>query len=288
MRDVTKENITDAVLETIGKTENARLKLVLSSMVRHLHDLVREVDLTHEEWIAAIDYLFRAGKISTPVRNEFILTSDVLGVSSLVDIVNDHTGPDGTETSVLGPFYQDGSPEVEVGGDMIGENAGEPGVFFGRVLAPGGRPIPGATIDVWQTAAHGLYQAVDAGQPPGNMRARQRADEEGNYCFTTIKPVSYQVPEDGPAGDMMAAIGKHAWRPAHVHFIVSAAGHRTLTTSLYVQEDPYIDQDAVFGVRDSLVVSFKPNDSAEEAARFNLKPPFWKVEYDFGLSLGQE
>lgn len=283
MRNLTQSNITDAVLQSIDGAQSPRLKQIFTSLIRHLHDFTREVELTHEEWEAAVDFCFKAGQISTPVRQEFILASDVLGVSSLVDIINDKAAQGATETSVLGPFFIEGSPELAEGGDMIEDNPGDPGVVFGRVLDPDGLPIAGALMEVWQTAANGQYQAVDPSQPEGNLRRRMRTDTAGRYFLKTIKPVSYKVPVDGPTGDMLHAMGRHAWRPAHIHFKIKAEGFLPLVTQLFEDTDTYIDEDAVFGVRDSLAVSFQPNHSEEEAAKYDLKAPFWKVEYDFGL-----
>ncbi len=283
MRDLTDENITEAVLKSTANTKKPRLKELFTCLIKHLHEFVREVELTSEEWAAAMDFLYRTGKISTPKRKEFILLSDTLGVSSLVDLINGR-GPAGpTETSVLGPFYVEGSKMQEVGGDLKGDNEGEAVVVSGRVATPAGKPIPGALLDIWQTADNGLYENVDPEQPEGNLRCRMLTDAEGRYRFTTIKPVSYKVPEDGPGGDMLLAMGRHAWRPAHIHFIVTAEGYRPLTTELYVDDDKYIEEDAVFGVRKSLAVSFKRNDSPKEAAKYNVKAPFSMVEYDFGL-----
>lgn len=284
MRNLNKNNITEAVVKSLEKALNPRMKRVFSSMIRHMHDFVREVELTQDEWETAMNFLYKAGDISTPVRHEFILTSDVLGVTSLVDLLQDKAGGGNlTESSVLGPFYVENSPMLEFGGDLIQDNLGEPGVMLGRVLDQEGHPIAGAMVDVWQTADSGLYQAADPSQPDGNLRCRMLTNAEGRYQFNTIKPVSYKVPEDGAGGDMLEAMGRHPWRPAHVHFKVTASGYSPLVTELYVEEDKYIDEDAVFGVRDSLAVSFKPSDDAQEAARYKLKAPFWKVEYDFGL-----
>ncbi len=283
MRDLTDENITEVVLKSTANTKNPRLKELFTCLIKHLHEFVREVELTSEEWAAAMDFLYRTGKISTPKRKEFILLSDTLGVSSLVDLINGK-GPAGpTETSVLGPFYVEGSKMQEVGSDLKGDNEGEAVVVSGRVATPAGKPIPGALLDIWQTADNGLYENVDPEQPEGNLRCRMLTDTEGRYRFTTIKPVSYKVPEDGPGGDMLLAMGRHAWRPAHIHFIVTAEGYRPLTTELYVDDDKYIEEDAVFGVRKSLAVAFKRNDSPKEAAKYNVKAPFSMVEYDFRL-----
>ncbi|MDG2167788.1 MAG: dioxygenase, partial [Opitutales bacterium] len=251
MKNLTEGNITDAVLKAIDGTKDARAKEVMSSLIRHLHAFVKDVQLTQDEWEGAIEYLYDTGQITGPTRNEFILTSDTLGISSLVDIIN--SNPDGgTEASVLGPFYIEGSKMVEIGTNLIGDSEGEPTVVSGIVRTLGGDPIEGAIIDVWQTAANGLYENQDPEQPENNLRCKMLTNKDGYYEFTTIKPVSYKVPTDGPVGRMLDLQGRHAWRPSHLHYKVSADGHRNLITEVFCEEDEYIEEDAVFGVRKSL------------------------------------
>ena len=216
MKNLTEGNITEAVIKAIEGTKEPRAKEVMSSLIRHLHAFVKEVQLTQDEWEAAIEYLYDTGQISGPTRNEFVLTSDTLGISSLVDIIN--SNPDGgTEASVLGPFYIEGSKMVEIGTNLIGDSEGEPTVVSGIVRTFGGEPIEGAVIDLWQTAANGLYENQDPDQPENNLRCRMLTDKDGYYQFTTIKPVSYKVPTDGPVGRMLDLQGRHAWRPSHLH-----------------------------------------------------------------------
>lgn len=283
MRNMNESNITEEVLNTIEHTQSPRLKTIFTAMIRHLHDFAREVELTPQEWFAAMDFLYRAGQISSPQRNEFILISDVLGVSSLADMLSDRGADGATETSALGPFFVEGAKMLKPGGDLIESNEGEPGVVMGHVCDQKGQPIEGAMLEIWQTAHNGLYENMDPDQREGNLRCRMLSDKDGVYRFTTVKPVSYKVPEDGPGGDMLLSMGRHAWRPAHIHFKLSAEGYRPMATQLYVEDDQYIDEDAVFGVRNSLAVGFKRNDSADEAAKYNLQAPFWVVEYDFRL-----
>ena len=285
MRNVTEHNITDAVLATMAAATDPRAKQVMSSLVRHLHDFVREVELTQAEWMAAIEFLVKVGQKTTPERNEFILASDTLGISSLVDMVNNRSVPGATDTSVLGPFYIDGTrmPTLDLGGDLIGDNEGEPGLVMGRVTTPDGRPIAGALLEIWQNASNGQYESEDPNQAEGNLRGKLHTDAEGRYRFTTTKPVAYTVPYDGPVGDMLRAFGRHAWRPAHIHFIVSAPTYRPIVTELFVADDTYLDEDAVFGVRESLVVDFRRLESADEAAAYHVEPGYWLVEYDFRL-----
>ncbi|MBM3356590.1 MAG: hypothetical protein FJY54_02555 [Betaproteobacteria bacterium] len=280
MRNITRDNITQAVIGSFGGAESERLRFVLSRLITHLHDFAREVELTPEEWKAGIDFLCRAGKISDDARNEFILASDILGLSSLVDLLQGAAGA--TERSNLGPFHAEGSPALPVGGDLIRSNDGEPVLVRGRVLDQAGAPILGAQLDFWQAAANGLYWQQDPQQPRYNLYGTLRADAQGRYAFTTIRPAPYNVPYDGPVGDLLRAGGRHAWRPAHFHFIVAADGYRPLTTELYFDDDRYLDADAVFGVRESLVLALG-NGDAEDGRPYGLKPPFRVAQFDFRL-----
>jgi hydroxyquinol 1,2-dioxygenase len=228
-----------------------------------------------------LDFLTRAGRSCDLRRNEFILLSDVLGLSSLVDLLN--SLPGATEASNLGPFHAAISPLVEVGADLIRENKGEPVLLHGRVLDLEGRPIPRAMLDFWETAANGLYPAQDPSQRPENLRCRMLTDDEGKYALKVIRPAPYTVPYDGPVGDLLRAGGRHAWRPAHYHFIVSASGFRSIVTELFDAEDRYIDEDAAFGVREGIIVKFIRHDSVKEAASLGLNSPFYVVNFDFRL-----
>jgi protocatechuate 3,4-dioxygenase beta subunit len=240
------------------------------------------VKLTPAEWKAAVDFLHAAGRISDERRNEFILLSDVLGLSALVDLLNHRPGA--TESSELGPFHAEGSPLLPVGADLVKDNAGERVLVRGRVTDTAGRALPGALLDFWQAAANGLYPAQDTSQHPENLRFRMKTDGEGRYAFTTVKPAPYTVPYDGPVGDLLRAGGREAWRPAHFHFIVSAQGHVPVVTELFSEDDPYIEKDAVFGVRDSLVFRYVRRDSAADAAPWRVEPPFYSVDFDFRLA----
>jgi len=282
MRDITRDSITEAVVRSFAGAADPRTKQVIERLVHHLHAFAREVNLTHAEWRAGIEFLYRAGKISDEARNEFILCSDVLGLSSLVDLLGNASGA--TEGSVLGPFHAPGSRELAVGGDLAGGNEGEAVLVQGRVLDAAGRPIAGAVLEFWQTAANGLYWQQDPAQDPQNLRFRMTTGADGRYAFTTVRPAPYAVPSDGPVGDLLRALGRHAWRPAHFHFIVSAEGCRTLVTELFPADDRYVDEDAVFGVRRSLAVEFRRVESAEAAARLGLEPPFSQVDFDFRLA----
>lgn len=287
MRNVTKDTITDAFVVYCANTKDPRVKFVLSRLAAHLHAFAREVELTHEEWLLGMELLRRAGEISSPERNEFILLSDLFGLSALTDMISSRGSA--TQFSNLGPFHITGSEWLEVGGDMIGDNAGEHVVFHGRVLdAESGAPLAGAVLDIWQTASNGLYSNQDPNQPPGNLRRRLKTDAGGGYAFTTVRPGPYTVPDDGPAGDLLRATGRHAWRPAHYHFLISAAGRPVLITEIFPDDDPYIDEDAVFGVRESLAVHLVRESDPSVipftlAAAARLKRPFYRIEYTFRL-----
>lgn len=284
MSDNGEAQITANVLRSLEGAADARLRQVMRSLVTHLHAFIRDVELSEAEWMAAIQFLTRTGQICDDRRQEFILLSDTLGVSMLVDAINHRAEGPATASTVLGPFYREGAAELPYGGAISKDGGGEPAVLMGRVLDTAGRPIPGALLDVWETNEHGLYEQQDPGQPDMNLRGRFRADAEGRYKIVAIKPVSYPIPDDGPVGRMLRALGRHPYRPAHVHFIVSAPGYRSLVTHLFVEGDPYLDSDAVFGTKASLVVPFVPSASAAEAAEHGVSTPFTTVAYDFVLS----
>ncbi len=280
MRNVTAASITQAVVQSFDGAANPRFKQVVERLVYHLHAFARDVNLTPEEWKAGIDFLYHAGKISDEARSEFILTSDVLGLSSLVDLL---ASGGGTERSALGPFHAEGSPLIEVGGDIKRNNDGEAMLVRGRVTNANGRPVAGAQLDFWQAAVNGKYWQQDPAQDPHNLRFRMITGADGVYAFTTVRPAPYTVPYDGPVGDLLRAGGRHAWRPAHFHFIVSAENHRPLTTEVFFADDRYIDEDAVFGVRESLLVQTRLDSDAVLAQRHQLPLPFHSVEFDFRL-----
>ena len=282
MRDVDEKSITDAVIRAMAGGDDERLRTVLAALVRHLHEFAREVELTPAEWMAAIGFLTRTGHKSSDTRQEFILLSDALGLSSLVDLIGGRGGDAATEASNLGPFYIEGAPMLPVGGDLIRGNEGQPGVVRGRVLDEDGNPVAGAMLDIWQNAANGFYSNEDPDQDDMNLRCRMVTGADGAYAFTTIRPTPYTVPYDGPVGEMLRATGRHAWRPAHLHFRLTADGFADLVTEIFPEDDRYIDEDAVFGVRRSLAVPFPPADEAT-AARWKLSPPCFDLVYDFRL-----
>lgn len=284
MRDLNESNVTDAVLARMGGAADPRFRTVMTALVRHLHAFVREVELTPEEWEEAIRFLTETGSFCVGDRQEFILLSDALGVSILVDAIANRKPAGATESTVLGPFWRDGAPELPAGATIVKQAVGEPAVVTGRVLDTAGEPIGGALLDVWQTNGNSLYETQDPEQPDMNLRGRFRTDGDGRFLFRTVKPVSYSIPFDGPVGAMLRTMERHPFRPAHIHFIVSAEGYDPLVTQVFVEGDEYLDSDAVFGVKDSLVGTFREVDDAAAAARYGTTAPFALLEYDFALS----
>jgi len=283
MRNIRLDNISSAVQASLDGAADARFREVMRGLVAHLHAFARDVHLTHAEWNAGIEFLAQAGRISDERRSEFMLASDVLGLSSLVDLLNG--SQQGTESSVLGPFHVAGAPLLPVGASLVGNNAGERVLLRGQVLDSAGRPLPGALLDFWQTNAEGLYSQMDPTQPAWNLRCRMHADADGRYALVTVKPRYYSVPYDGPVGDLLRACQRHALRPAHFHVLVSAPGHRNLVTEIFAEDDPYIDGDAVFGVRSTLVARFVQHDDAAAAAPYAVEAPFSEVRFDFRLDV---
>jgi len=260
------------VERSFAGSPDRRLGEVLGAAVRHLHAFVAEVRPSHEEWQAAIDFLTAVGQRCTDTRQEFILLSDVLGVSSLVEMAAFAGAEGATENTVLGPFYVPGSPLRQRGDTILEDPDGGPPLRVrGRVADLGGQPIVGATVDVWQNASNGLYAVQDPSQHPHNLRGRFLTGQDGVFDFHTVRPVPYPVPDDGPVGRLLRATGRHPWRAAHIHLLISAPGHRTLTTHVFDAESDYLDSDAVFGVRDSLVVRFAADPATGElAASFDV------------------
>jgi protocatechuate 3,4-dioxygenase beta subunit len=282
--DESDARLTEQVVASFASTPDARLRTLMQSLVRHVHAFVRETEPTEAEWMSAIRFLTETGKMCDDVvRQEFILLSDTLGVSMLVDAINHRFATGATETTVFGPFYIKGMPERAYGENMA-LTPGSPVVVRGHVLTTDGAPIAHAVLDVWQTAENGMYSGQDTGQPHGNLRGRYRTDSEGRYAITTILPVSYPIPTDGPVGKMLEATGRHPWRPAHLHFMIDAPEHRRLVTHLFDKDDTYLASDAVFGVKPSLMVSYRERPEGDELGRrFNIEGPYREANYDFVL-----
>jgi hydroxyquinol 1,2-dioxygenase len=269
--DFTEETAADAVVESFAATADPRLRELLSSLVRHLHAFVRDTEPTIAEWERAIEFLTATGHKCDHERQEFILLSDVLGISMLVETINNRKTAGATESTVLGPFHMVASPRRALGDtiDLVG--TGPQCVLAGRVLSADGTPLPGAELDVWQANDQGFYdvQQPDV-QPPGNGRGLFTAGQDGAYWFRTIVPAHYPIPTDGPVGTLLEATKRHPYRPAHVHFIVTAPGHRPLTTHIFVAGSHYIESDAVFAVKKSLITEFTPADDPNQPARANF------------------
>ncbi|MGH3227126.1 MAG: dioxygenase [Streptosporangiaceae bacterium] len=280
--DFTEQTAADAVVQSFDATADPRLRELLSSLVRHLHAFVRDTEPTIAEWERAIDFLTATGQKCDAERQEFILLSDVLGISMLVETINNRTtvlnrgglggssprASTATESTVLGPFHMVASPRRALGDSIDLVGTGPPCVLEGRVLSADGTPLPGAELDVWQANDQGFYdvQQPDV-QPPGNGRGLFTAGQDGAYWFRTIVPTHYPIPTDGPVGTLLEATKRHPYRPAHIHFIVTAPGHRPLTTHIFVAGGPYIESDAVFAVKKSLITEFTPADDPNQPAR---------------------
>jgi hydroxyquinol 1,2-dioxygenase len=282
VRNFNAQTITDAVIDRIRDTPDPRFKEICTSLVRHLHDFVRDVRLTEAEWATAIDFLTRTGQICDGNRQEFILLSDTLGVSMLVDAIN-HGAGGVTETTVLGPFYVQDPPEYPLGADIRGTLTGTPLYVEGRVTSADGTPLVDAIVDVWHSDQDGFYDVQHVDATGLAARARFRTDQDGRYRFWSIKPAAYPIPYDGPVGDMLTAQARHPWRPAHVHFMIDATGHEKLVTHVFVDGDPYLDSDAVFGVKDSLIGRFVAHPAGIAPDGTTMREPFVTLSYDFSL-----
>jgi hypothetical protein len=273
--------VTEAAMRSFATASDPRMGEVMALLVKHLHAFVAESKLTKEEWMHGLTFLTAAADITTEERNEFSLLSDVLGISSMVDVVSQPLG--GTSSSVLGPFHNHDSLLKPNGVDLTNGQAGERTWLHGRVLDKDGQPVANAHLDFWQNADNGLYPAQDPQQDPQNLRCKIQCDADGSFELLTIRPHPYTVPTDGPVGAMLAAANRNIWRPAHYHVIVSAPGYIGLVTELFPAGSDYIDNDTVFGVREGLKVDFKPCNNPEVAQRYQLQVPFNEVQFDFHL-----
>ena len=286
MRNVTKDNITDVFMGYLSEDIDPRMGDIMGSLVKHLHAFARETNLTHDEWRMGIAFLEGCAAVETEDRHEFVLASDVLGLSSLVDML--HSTEEATSSSVLGPFHVSGAPPLEVGGDMKRHYGGPILLAEGVIKDVDGNPIAGAELDIWQTAPNGLYASQDNDQDTFSFHGLMTVGEDGKYAFTTVKPVEYTVPTDGPVGDILRACGRHPWRPSHLHFIVTAPGYKSLVTEIFPDDDPYLDQDTVFGVRDDLVMTYvqKPPSEFPEGMALSkgINEPFLHVKFDVILA----
>ncbi|RZJ26999.1 MAG: hydroxyquinol 1,2-dioxygenase [Haliea sp.] len=256
MRNLNQDTITQAVIARFADTPDARLKELMTSLVQHLHAFAREVKLTEAEWLAGINFLTATGKKCDDKRQEFILLSDTLGLSMLTVAMNNDKPAGCTEATVFGPFHVEGAPHYEHGDDVANGAAGEACVVRGRVLGLKGEPVPGAVVEVWQADAEGNYDVQYAELAQHQARGVLNAGPDGRFNFRTIVAEAYPIPVDGPVGDMLRATRRHPWRPAHLHFMISAPGYEKLVTHVFRSDDRYLDSDAVFGVRQSLVADW--------------------------------
>ncbi len=280
----TEERSAEVVAASFAGTTDARLRELLNSLIHHLHAFVKDVQLTEEEWRGAVEFLTATGRMCTDVRQEFVLLSDVLGISMLVETINHRALGAATESTVLGPFHMVASPARELGDTIALDGKGSPCFVSGRITAPDGAAVPGASIDVWQANDDGFYDVQQPGvQPERNLRGLFRSDERGHYWFRSVLPKYYPIPDDGPVGRLLAATARHPYRPAHLHFIVTAPGFRPVTTHAFIADSPFIDSDAVFAVKETLVRDAPEVDDPERAATLGLANPFHTLTFDVVL-----
>ena len=279
----TEENLTDLALKQWEACHSPRMRQIMQSLVRHVHGFVRDVDLTQDEWLMAVDWLARTGKLSSEKRQEFILLSDVLGVSMLVDAINHRFPAGATPSTVVGPFHIDDSPELPMGADLAEGIEGETCFLVGTVSDMEGKPIEGAKLDIWQADADGMYESQLGAEEP-RLRAVFHTGEDGEYLIRTIAPPGYSIPMDGTVGDLLRETDISHFRPAHIHFLITAPGYETLVTHLFKKGAKYIDSDVVFGVKDKLIVEFKKYAAGKTPTGEISPEPFVVVNYDFVLS----
>lgn len=282
--DLREDTITDAVVQSFAGAKDERLAQCLGVLVRHLHAAVRELEPSSEEWLAVVEYLTATGHKSDDTRQEFVLLSDVLGISALIENINHRTSAGATEATVLGPFHMTQSPRRELGDSIDEVGHDEVCLVSGRVRSVDGTPLAGASVDVWHADDAGFYDVQQPGvQPAGNGRGLFATDAEGRFHFRTVVPVHYPIPTDGPVGALLEATGRHPFRPAHVHFLVEADGHLPLTTHVFVAGSPYLGSDAVFSVKRSLVREFRLVENPEVAAEHGLTPPYRHADIELVL-----
>jgi hydroxyquinol 1,2-dioxygenase len=280
---VSEENITDLAVERWGTARDPRTAEVLTALVRHLHDFAREVRLTEAEWMAAMQWLTRVGQISNEKREEFILASDVLGLSMLVVQMNHRFDPAATPATVLGPFHIEGSPEFDFGEDMADGVPGTPLYIHGTVRDLDGKAVAGGVLDVWQADTEGAYESQLPDVDEARLRAKYTTRADGSYCVRTIAPKGYTIPMDGPVGELISQTEISHFRPAHVHFLINVPGYEPLITHLFQEGAEYLDSDVVFGTKEELVVRFEPREPGETPEGGTSAEPWVEARYDFVL-----
>ncbi|KAF4759793.1 hypothetical protein N7455_002435 [Penicillium solitum] len=293
MLDLTTENITENVMQINSMCENPRMRYLITKLVKASHDYVRDVGLQFDEWEQAWQFLTRVGQISTDVRHELVLLSDILGISALVDSLSYPTVPGATESSVLGPFHDEEAHSFEYGDSITMEGTpGEPTIVRGFVRDTEGNSIPKALIDVWETDGNGVYDLEYESSNDPNCRGKIFTDPRGHYLFKCVKPVAYPISNDGPVGELLRKLNRHWYRPAHMHFMVMHPDYTKLITALYSRDSKFVDSDTVFGVKKSLIVDYKWSEDLELAKQHNLIPMvktidgreskgFWLLDRDF-------
>jgi hydroxyquinol 1,2-dioxygenase len=282
-RNLADEDLTQAVLATFSHSKSERYQQIMQSLVKHLHAFIKDVELTEDEWFKAIDYLTRTGHITDDKRQEFVLLSDVLGVSMLVIDINNKEFVDATASTVFGPFFFEGSPLFANGDDIANGASGEPCYMYGRVLSTTGEPLPDAHIEIWQADDNGFYDVQNKESTQVYGRGHLHADSKGNYYFWSVRPEAYPIPNDGPVGELLDAANRSPMRPAHVHFMITVPGYKTLITHVFKDGDQYLDSDAVFGVRSSLITDFERHEPGIAPDGKKLDVPFYIMHYDFFL-----
>ena len=288
MRDFDEHNITDAVLDRVANANSPRAREISEALVRHLHAFVREVKPTIEEWEAGIHFLTETGKMCSDTRQEFILLSDTLGVSMLVDAINHRLPKGATETTVLGPFFVADAPELPLGADISGTMKGRPLYVEGSVRSVDSKPLAGAIVDTWHSDDDGFYDVQHLDEVGGlALRGRFRTDADGRFRFWSIVPKFYPIPYDGPVGKMLEAQARHPYRPAHVHFMISAPGYTRLVTHVFVAGDQYLDSDAVFGVKNSLIREIEEHPAGQAPDGREMSEPYSVMRYEFVLAPAQ-
>jgi protocatechuate 3,4-dioxygenase beta subunit len=280
VQDLNVENVTDAVIEQMATTPDPRLKEIMEAAVRHLHAFAREVNLTPDEWLKGIAFMTAVGQACTPYRQEYILLSDVIGLSRLVNVMHDDKGREavGTETSLLGPFFREGAPKIPLGGTLANLSKGREIMLYGQVRDAEGKPVPNAVMDVWQTNEDGQYDLQAYDPTTMDMRGQLQCDAEGKFHFRTFRPLGYSIPMDGPVGELVRNQKRHGMRPSHIHILVAAPGYRELVTALYFGDDDNVNSDTVFGVSNSLVIMAR-SDLPDAPV-----PGMPSIRYDFTMS----
>ncbi|WP_312970625.1 dioxygenase family protein [Acinetobacter gerneri] len=283
-------DVTTSAIKSFENISDARPKMLIQKLVKAIHEYIDDVELTQQEWEMAIDFLTRTGQLCHEQRQEYILLSDVLGVSMLVDEINHSKNHEQTPSTVFGPFFIANMPVRHYADSIIEEKVGDemPLLVKGKIFNQQGEVIKNAKIEVWQTAENGMYSGQDPDQPVANLRGAFMSQENGEYAFKSILPVSYQIPSDGTVGELLNYSKRHFWRPAHIHFMIIAEGYQPLVTHLFIQNDEYLQGDAVFGVKDRLIVGFEQKQADQTSKQqFGLDESFNLIEYDFVLSKGE-